>query len=786
MAVLFNTKTLQPEQVPDDQVLHRVRSGEYAFKKGEKVSVQDPGGDYFTVDASEAPAALEQGYVLEGKVEEGARKWAAEKGFAGTVGTAVAQGMNQALLGIPEAIFDRTASATDLAKKEALKKENDLANTIGGVAGFGASLFTGAPVFRFGEKAGEAVARGIGKVVAAKAGGEIAEQTATSAAKEILKRAGMGAAKYGTEGAVQMAPMAITEAALGDFEGAGESLLAGVGLGALFGAGGSLAKEATKLGSKAAMAVAERAGIDTGKGWSQMFRSAAEDKAVEALNPTLSQLERAEATKDIKKLGRFLLDEEVVTPFARAEDMYQRLATKTDDYGKQIGDVLDELDNKFGDVIKTRADDIVQAIKKEVIDPNLKIAAHRPFLGQVTDFLDNLKQIDAPMSITELNAQKTALGSIIKNWGMDQKNQQTFLKKAYGVFNEQIESKVRAVDSGAFSKWKALKEKYGYLETAEAIAKKSAARDAKNNDFGLTSYIGGGIGAGVLGLPGFVAGMVGREFTRRYGDQIMATGLNKVGGILMAEKAMKKSAEALDRIPSILSRLSTARPKAAAGQAGLSAVLRLTGEKEPPKKQEEIIQRFEQKYGPLAQNPEAMANQVAALTTTFSKTGAPQVGGVLNTKMIKAMDYISKSIPREFRPSNPFAHRKPFKPSNRDMLSFMQKVQVVENPWSVLDELEKGTLTRNHMDALKSVYPRMHAMVQDKVHDAVLNGVEPVPYQSRVQLSLLMDEPMDQSMTPKSIAEYQATYAPQEEAQGGGQELNIADTGATDVQKLST
>jgi len=107
----------------------------------------------------------------------------------------------------------------------------------------------------------------------------------------------------------------------------------------------------------------------------------------------------------------------------------------------------------------------------------------------------------------------------------------------------------------------------GNLTQAENIARKSAAREARNNDFGLTSInlgAGGIAGGAIIGGPvGAVIGglipMLGRELARRYGDQTMAVALNKYGGMLFTEQAMKKSAEKIDRLPEIIKRMSEAK-----------------------------------------------------------------------------------------------------------------------------------------------------------------------------------------------------------------------------------
>jgi len=50
------------------------------------------------------------------------------------------------------------------------------------------------------------------------------------------------------------------------------------------------------------------------------------------------------------------------------------------------------------------------------------------------------------------------------------------------------------------------------------------------------------------------------------------------------------------------------------------------------------------------------------------------------------------------------------------MNKFLQKAQVVSDPFSVFDEMESGTITMHHMDALRTIYPGLHKYMVDKIN----------------------------------------------------------------------
>ncbi len=246
---LYNVKTRQKEAISDPEALQAaILSGSHSFPSGVKIPVFEPESDERKyVPAENVRKAIEQGYrvltpaqnVVQDHIEE-------NKGFSGSVKVAAKSFANQALLDLPDLIYRKTGDPMEVAKYQALKKEHGLANVLGGVPGFGLSLLTGAPLWKAAAKTGEKVSEHLAARLAIEAGAEGSKRGFGQAAKEIAARMGSSAA----EGAVVMAPHAITETMLGDPMEAAQTLLAGIGIGTVFGAGIGLGKEALGLGKK--------------------------------------------------------------------------------------------------------------------------------------------------------------------------------------------------------------------------------------------------------------------------------------------------------------------------------------------------------------------------------------------------------------------------------------------------------------------------------------------------------------------------------------------------------
>jgi hypothetical protein len=259
--LLYNAQTRKPETLPEDEIPQAILAGTHSYEENARINVVNADGEAQSVPATQLKDALGQGYRLEGAMEAGARQYAEENsGFAGAAKVFAAKAGDEALMGIPGIVYEKTGDPYEVAKYEALKKEHALASIAGGVTGFGASLFYGGPLFKGAEAAGKGAAELAAKTAAESLRAAGMKRVAESAANSIVAKASQKAVQMGVEGAVLSAPRAVTEAALGDPEAAGESLLWGVGIGAGLGAvTGTMGGAFNKIVARRAKRAAEEA-----------------------------------------------------------------------------------------------------------------------------------------------------------------------------------------------------------------------------------------------------------------------------------------------------------------------------------------------------------------------------------------------------------------------------------------------------------------------------------------------------------------------------------------------
>jgi hypothetical protein len=173
--------------------------------------------------------------------------------------------------------------------------------------------------------------------------------------------------------------------------------------------------------------------------------------------------------------------------------------------------------------------------------------------------------------------------------------------------------------------------------------------------------------------------------------------------------------------------------------------------------------------------------------------------------MIGAVEFLYDKMPKNpYDVEVPGISGRQYKPSAAELSKFERYVQVVESPISVFNEMEAGTLTRDHVEALEAVYPAFYKKLQQEVHAKVseldAKGEHSLPYKKRVQLGILFGQPTDSSMTGRAIVDLQATFQPAQDqrnmqaaqakglvapSQEGLSKLNMAGREATGTQKVA-
>lgn len=99
---------------------------------------------------------------------------------------------------------------------------------------------------------------------------------------------------------------------------------------------------------------------------------------------------------------------------------------------------------------------------------------------------------------------------------------------------------------------------------------------------------------------------------------------------------------------------------------------------------------------------------------------------------------------------------------------YNRALDIANKPMILMDDIRNGTITKSDIQDLQILFPGMHAQMQMKIMDQMVEVIEKkktIPYQTRLGLSVFLGQPLDSTMSPQAIMATQNLIAPQQ-AQG--------------------
>ena len=129
---------------------------------------------------------------------------------------------------------------------------------------------------------------------------------------------------------------------------------------------------------------------------------------------------------------------------------------------------------------------------------------------------------------------------------------------------------------------------------------------------------------------------------------------------------------------------------------------------------------------------------------------------------IRAATFLAAKAPRQPDPVNVLQPRtEPRQPTAQDVARFTKYMQAIDDPTVVVRGLARGDVSREQVEAVRAVYPRLFSVMQGRIQEEVAKLPRALPYPTRVALSVMFDVPLDASMSPKMVAGFQSQYGQQ-------------------------
>lgn len=182
----------------------------------------------------------------------------------------------------------------------------------------------------------------------------------------------------------------------------------------------------------------------------------------------------------------------------------------------------------------------------------------------------------------------------------------------------------------------------------------------------------------------------------------------------------------------------------------------IPSEKLTTKEQREKLDTALQKY---QQDPTALADN-SGVVSHYLADHAAALGGVTST----AVQYLNSLRPQ---PQQRGMLDPKLKANPVAQAQFNQALDIANQPLTVLQKINDGTLTSKDVTTLRTIYPNLYQGLSQKIMNQMVDLTEKedaVPYQTRIGTSLFLGQGLDSTMQPQAILLAQPT--PQQGPQG--------------------
>lgn len=145
-----------------------------------------------------------------------------------------------------------------------------------------------------------------------------------------------------------------------------------------------------------------------------------------------------------------------------------------------------------------------------------------------------------------------------------------------------------------------------------------------------------------------------------------------------------------------------------------------------------------------------LVNHLSSLHNTLGDS-VPNIAPQIHTTAANAIAYLNQKIPVV---GNDMIQDKEMKPSKSQQKSWLDLHSVVNDPASILEKANKGTLTSEDVDAVKSVYPDLHQEITQKIIEKLgdyKSKDKSLPYGKRIALAKIVGAPLDSAMSFQSM-----------------------------------
>lgn len=211
-------------------------------------------------------------------------------------------------------------------------------------------------------------------------------------------------------------------------------------------------------------------------------------------------------------------------------------------------------------------------------------------------------------------------------------------------------------------------------------------------------------------------------------------------------------------------------------------------------KREELGSREEQlkSFETQAKNLEALTSNPDAMVSAIQPGGmltrsAPGVAAAASATTATALQFLQSKIPKNPHPEALPALERQWKPSGAELARWGRYVGAINNPLGVLNDLKSGSVSKESVEALRAVYPRLLQDIQTKAMEKLAGHGKPITYRQRQALSVLMGAPTGGAGNPARMEVFQQAHHSAQKAKAAAdsnRKMKLAEGMATSSQRI--
>lgn len=193
-----------------------------------------------------------------------------------------------------------------------------------------------------------------------------------------------------------------------------------------------------------------------------------------------------------------------------------------------------------------------------------------------------------------------------------------------------------------------------------------------------------------------------------------------------------------------------------------------------------------EKFAQYSANPQLYVDNLVKNTRgMYAKS--PEVADAMVNTAIESINFLANKMPQtQIGYAQEVLNEKPDY-SDYQVATFNRYARAVENPLSILDDMESGTLTPQAIEAVRTIYPNLMNEIQTQTMDELAKKRPNLTYGKKIQLSMLLGFPVSDTMKPEFIKRMQqSSAAPQEQSPQvrSGANIDVAQNYETSMQKV--